>query len=48
MDSKIDKLSSEMDLRFERLDGKMSRIYLMFGLTMTTATIPILQNFFGG
>jgi len=48
MDSKIDKLSSDMDVRFERLDGKISRIYLMFGLTMATATIPILQNFFGG
>ncbi|MBE9539844.1 MAG: hypothetical protein IMF06_12220 [Proteobacteria bacterium] len=46
LDSKIDKLSSDMAVRFERMEGKFSRIYLMFGLTMVTATIPILQNFF--
>ena len=47
LDSKIDKLSGDMEVRFERMEGKFSRIYLMFGLTMVTATIPILQNFFG-
>lgn len=46
LDSKIDKLSGDMAVRFERMEGKFSRIYLMFGLTMVTATIPILQNFF--
>jgi replicative DNA helicase len=46
LDSKIDKLSGDMEVRFERMEGKFSRIYLMFGLTMVTATIPILQNFF--
>ena len=45
-DAKIDKLSYDMSVRFERMEGKFSRIYLMFGLTMVTATIPILQNFF--
>ncbi|RLA45911.1 MAG: hypothetical protein DRQ97_08790 [Gammaproteobacteria bacterium] len=48
VETKIDKLSDALELRFERIDGKISRIYLMFGLTMATATIPILQNFFGG
>ena len=47
LNSKIDTLSADMAVRFERMDGKFSRIYLMFGLTMVTATIPILQNFFG-
>jgi len=47
-DSLETHLESRMDLLFERIDGKISRIYLMFGLTMVTATIPILQNFFGG
>jgi hypothetical protein len=48
VESKIDKLSDNLEVRFERIDGKISRIHLMFGLTMATATIPILQNFFGG
>ena len=48
VETKIDKLSDALELRFERIDGKISRIYLMFGLTMATATISILQNFFGG
>ena len=54
MESNVDKRFTEVDkrfdgleLRFERIDSKFSRIYLMFGLTMVTATIPILQNFFG-
>ena len=54
MEIKVDKQFAEVDkrfdgleLRFERIDSKFSRIYLMFGLTMVTATIPILQNFFG-
>ena len=54
MEIKVDKRFTEVDkrfdgleLRFERIDSKFSRIYLMFGLTMVTATIPILQNFFG-
>ena len=46
VNAKIDILSADMAVRFERMDGKFSRIYLMFGLTMVTATIPILQNFF--
>ncbi|RLA38729.1 MAG: hypothetical protein DRR42_28260 [Gammaproteobacteria bacterium] len=48
VEARIDKLSDALELRFERIDSKISRIYLMFGLTMATATIPILQNFFGG
>jgi hypothetical protein len=48
VEAKIDKLSDALELRFERTDSKIPRIYLMFGLTMATATIPILQNFFGG
>ncbi len=54
MEIKVDKQFAEvgqsfngLELRFERIDSKFSRIYLMFGLTMVTATIPILQNFFG-
>ena len=43
----VDKRFDSLELRFERIDSKFSRIYLMFGLTMVTATIPILQNFFG-
>ena len=43
----VDKRFDGLELRFERIDSKFSRIYLMFGLTMVTATIPILQNFFG-
>ena len=47
----IDKRFAEVDTRFVVLEGKMesnfSRVYLLFGLTITTATIPILQNFFG-
>jgi hypothetical protein len=48
VEAKIEKLSDAIELRFERMEGKFSRIHLMFGLTMVTATIPILQNFFGG
>lgn len=48
VEAKIEKLSDTLELRFERIDSKMSRIYLMFGLTMVTATVPILQNFFAG
>lgn len=48
VEAKVEKLSDAIELRFERMDGKFSRIHLMFGLTMVTATIPILQNFFGG
>ncbi len=48
LDSKIDMLAGAMDVRFERIDSRISRIYLMFGLTMVTATIPILQNLFAG
>ena len=47
MESSVDKRFDSLELRFERIDSKFSRIYLMFGLTMVTATIPILQNFFG-
>ena len=45
--AEVDKLFDGLELRFERIDSKFPRIYLMFGLTMVTATIPILQNFFG-
>ena len=45
--AEVDKRFDGLELRFERIDSKFSRIYLMFGLTMVTATIPILQNFFG-
>lgn len=48
LEGKMDKLSDAIELRFERMEGKFSRIHLMFGLTMVTATIPILQNVFGG
>ena len=48
VETKIEKLSDTLELRFERIDSKMSRIYLMFGLTMVTATVPILQNLFAG
>ena len=47
MEVSVDKRFDGLELRFERIDSKFSRIYLMFGLTMVTATIPILQNFFG-
>jgi hypothetical protein len=47
VDARMDKRFDGLELRFERIDSKFSRIYLMFGLTMVTATIPILQNFFG-
>ncbi len=47
----IDKRFAEVDNRFVVLGANMesnfSKVYLMFGLTITTATIPILQNFFG-
>ena len=43
----VDKRFDSLELRFERIDSKFPRIYLMFGLTMVTATIPVLQNFFG-
>ena len=45
--TEVDKRFDGLELRFERIDSKFSRIYLMFGLTMVTATISILQNFFG-
>jgi replicative DNA helicase len=45
--AEVDKRFDGLELRFERIDSKFSRIYLMFGLTMVTATIPILQNYFG-
>ena len=48
VESKMDRRFDALEVRFERIDGKFSRIYLMFGLTMVTATIPILQNFFRG
>ena len=47
MEVSVDKRFDSLELRFERIDSKFSRIYLMFGLTMIAATIPILQNFFG-
>ncbi len=54
MESRMDKRFVEvahrfdgLELRFERIDSKFSKIYLMFGITMVTATIPILQNFLG-
>jgi hypothetical protein len=54
MESRMDKRFVEvahrfdgLELRFERIDSKFSKIYLMFGMTMVTATIPILQNFLG-
>jgi len=47
----IDKRFAEVDNRFVVFEAEMesnfSKVYLMFGLTITTATIPILQNFFG-
>jgi len=49
--AQIDKRFAEVDNRFAVLEASMesnfSKVYLMFGLTITTATIPILQNFFG-
>jgi hypothetical protein len=45
--AEVDKRFDSLELRFERIGSKFPRIYLMFGLTMVTATIPILQNFFG-
>jgi len=54
MESRMDKRFVEvahrfdgLELRFERIDSRFSKIYLMFGITMVAATIPILQNFFG-
>jgi hypothetical protein len=54
MESRMDKRFVEvahrfdgLELRFERIDSKFSKIYLMFGITMVTATTPILQNFLG-
>ena len=47
MEVGVDKRFDSLELRFERIDSKFPRIYLMFGLTMITATVPILQNFFG-
>jgi len=50
-EARIDKRFAEVDNRFVALEANMesnfSKVYLMFGLTITTATIPILQNFFG-
>jgi hypothetical protein len=46
VEGKMDRRFDALEVRFERMDGKFSRIYLLFGLTMVTATIPILQNFF--
>ena len=54
MESRMDKRFVEvahrfdgLELRFERIDSRFSKIYLMFGIIMVAATIPILQNFFG-
>ena len=38
-------LEQRLELRFERIDSKFSRIYLMFAITMAAVTIPILQSF---
>ena len=47
LETRVDRGFDALEVRFERIDSKFSRIYLMFGLTMVTATIPILQNLFG-
>jgi hypothetical protein len=33
--------------RFERIDGRVSRLYLVFGITMVVVTLPVLQKSFG-
>ena len=47
----MDKQFAAVDKRFVVLEATMesnfSKIYLMLGLSITTATIPILQNYFG-
>ncbi len=44
----IDKRFAEVDNRFVVFEAKMesnfSKVYLMFGLTITTATIPICRT----
>ncbi len=45
--AKMDRRFDALEVRFASIDGQFSRIHLMFGLTIATATIPILQNFFG-
>ena len=45
--NEVDKRFDALEVRFECIDGKFSRLHLMFGIIMVTATIPILQNFFG-
>jgi len=46
VETNMDRRFDGLELRFERIDSKFSKIYLMFGLTMATATIPILQNLY--
>ena len=48
IEAKMDRRFDGIELRFERIDSKFSRIYLMFGVTMVAVTIPILQSFFSG
>ena len=48
LSSKIDSLSGYTKERSEHYVGNLSRIYLLFGLTMAALTIQILQNFLGG
>lgn len=51
VDKRILGLEAGMDKQFlaleAKVDSRFSKIYLMFGLTFTTATIPVLQNIFG-
>lgn len=51
VDKQFLALEAGVDKQFLALEAKVdssfSKIYLMFGLTFTTATIPVLQNIFG-
>ena len=50
MDKKLLGFEARVDKQLlaleAKVDSRFSKIYLMFGLTFTTATIPVLQNIF--
>ena len=47
LESKMDRRFDGLELRFERIRGDFSKIYVMLGISIATATIPILQNLLG-
>jgi hypothetical protein len=44
LDTRFDEQGVKMDLLSARIDGKLGKLYVMFGVIMAGLSIPIIQS----